>query len=129
METPHQKIERLLTAVESLTRDEESLFDHGQFVESTAVQQRSLPLVHEIAELLVGPDVARTLAPAVQIRLQSLLQNRKAHYERLSTKLEATQKELDRIAASQARAKKVRPAYSEASTVLPHHHSTAAFVG
>lgn len=116
METPQQTIGRLLTAVEALTREEEFLFDQGQYVESTSVQQRSMPLVRKIAELLVGPNVAQTLDPAVQTRLQSLLQNRREHYDRLSSRLEATQQELDKISAAQALARRMRPVYREPAT-------------
>jgi Skp family chaperone for outer membrane proteins len=113
METPQQTIGRLLTALETLTREEEHLFDHGLYAESTAVQQRSMPLVRKIAELLVGPNVAQSLEPAVQTRIQTLLQNRRAHYDRLSAQLEATQKELEKINAAQARARRLRPVYHQ----------------
>ena len=112
METPHQIIGRLLTALETLTREEEHLFDHGLYAESTAVQQRAMPLVHKIAELLVAPNVAQTLDPALQVRIQTLLQNRRAHYDRLSVQLEATRIELEKINAAQIRARRMRPAYS-----------------
>jgi hypothetical protein len=113
METPQQMIGRLLTALETLTREEEHLFDNALYVESTAVQQRSMPLVRKIAELLVGPNVAQSLEPALQTRIQTLLTNRRAHYERLSAQLEATQKELEKISLAQARARRIRPAYRE----------------
>lgn len=116
METPHQTIGRLLTALETLTREEEYLFENGLYVESTAVQQRSMPLVRKIAELLVGPNVAQTLDADLQRRLQTLLKNRQAHYDRLSAQLEQTQKELEKIAAAQARAKKIKPAYGGTSS-------------
>lgn len=113
METPHQTIGRLLSAVEALTREEEHLFNQGQYVESTAVQQRAMPLVRKIAELLVGPNVAQTLEPALQSRLQILLKNRQDHYDQLSARLEATQQELDKISAAQLRARRMRPVYRE----------------
>jgi hypothetical protein len=113
METPHQTIGRLLTAVEALTREEEFLFEQGQYVESTAVQQRSMPLVRKIAELLVGPNIAQTLEPGLQTRIQTLLQNRQSHYDHLSARLEATQQELDKISAAQALARRMRPVYRE----------------
>jgi len=112
METPHQAISRLLTALETLTREEEYLFEKGQYVESTAVQQRSMPLVQKIAELLVAANTAQTLEPALQVRLQTLLQNRRVHYDRLSAQLEITRKELEKINAAQIRARRLRPMYS-----------------
>jgi len=112
METPHQIIGRLLTSLETLTREEEHLFNHGLYAESTAVQQRAMPLVHKIAELLVAPNVAQTLEPALQVRIQTLLQNRRAHYDRLSAQLESTRIELEKINAAQIRARRMRPAYS-----------------
>ena len=117
METPHQTIGRLLTAVETLTREEEFLFEEGMYVESTAVQQRSMPLVRKIAELLVGPNVSQTLDPDLQTRIQTLLENRRAHYDHLSARLEATQQELDKISAAQALARRMRPVYREPATV------------
>jgi len=111
METSHQTISRLLTALETLTREEEYLFDNALYVESTAVQQRAMPLVRKIAELLVGPNVAQTLAPEMQVRIQTLLQNRRTHYDRLSAQLEVTRMELEKINAAQVRARKLRPAY------------------
>jgi hypothetical protein len=111
METSHQTISRLLTALETLTREEEYLFDNALYVESTAVQQRAMPLVRKIAELLVGPNVAQTLAPEMQVRIQTLLQNRRTHYDRLSAQLEVTRMELEKINAAQIRARKLRPAY------------------
>ncbi|MFT3783355.1 MAG: hypothetical protein QM790_15195 [Nibricoccus sp.] len=126
METPQQTIGRLLTALETLTREEEFLFDKGLYAESTAVQQRSMPLVRKIAELLVGPNVAQTLDADLQVRLQNLLKNRQAHYDRLSAQLEATQKELDKIAAAQVRAKKLRPVYRAPSVSEQSHHTSSA---
>ncbi len=117
METPHQTIGRLLAAVETLTHEEEHLFEQGLFVESTAVQQRSMPLVRRIAELLVGPNVAQTLDPAIQARIQTLLKNRQSHYEHLSARLEATQQELDKITAAQALTRRMRPVYREPASV------------
>jgi hypothetical protein len=116
MEPTHQTIGRLLTALETLTREEEYLFDKALYVESTAVQQRAMPLVRKIAELLVGPNVAQTLNPEMQVRIQTLLQNRRAHYDRLSNQLETTRKELEKINAAQVRARKLRPVYSTAAT-------------
>jgi uncharacterized protein YdbL (DUF1318 family) len=117
METPHQTIGRLLTALETLTSEEEHLFESGLYAESTNVQQRSMPLVRKIAELLVGPNVAQTLSPDLQSRIQTLLENRRAHYERLSAQLELTQQELEKIAAAQARARRLRPVYSEPAAI------------
>lgn len=114
METPHQTIGRLLVALETLTREEEHLFEIGQYVESTAVQERSMPLVRRIAELLMGPNVAQTLDPALQVRIQTLLQNRRTHYDRLSAQLEITRKDLEKIEAAQARVRKLRPVYRTA---------------
>ena len=111
METPHQTIARLLTALETLTSEEEHLFEKGSYTESTAVQQRSMPLVHKIAELLNSPNVAQTLEPSLQIRVQTLLQNRRTHYDRLSAQLEVTRQELEKINESQVRARRLRPAY------------------
>jgi len=111
METPHQIISRLLTALETLTREEEHLFESGMYPESTAVQQRSMPLVRKIAELLVGPNTAQTLDHALQSRIQILLQSRRAHYDRLSAQLEVTRKELEKINAAQIRARRMRPIY------------------
>jgi len=111
METPHQTIARLLTALETLTREEEHLFEIGMYTESTAVQQRSMPLVHKVAELLSGPNVAQTLEASLQIRVQALLQNRRTHYDRLSAQLEVTRQELEKINDAQVRARRLRPAY------------------
>jgi hypothetical protein len=115
MESIHQTIGRLLTALETLTREEEYLFDKALYVESTAVQERSMPLVRKIAELLVGPNIAQTLDPEMQVRIQTLLQNRRTHYDRLSAQLETTRKELEKINAAQVRARKLRPVYSTAA--------------
>lgn len=128
METPQQTIARLLTALETLTREEELLFENGLFVESTAVQQRAMPLVRKIAELLVGPNVAQTLEASLQVRLQELLKNRHLHYERLTARLEETQKELDKIAEAQARARKLRPVYRAPASPEQSRRSTPAFV-
>ncbi len=111
METPHQTIARLLTALETLTKEEEHLFEVGMYAESTAVQQRSMPLVHKVAELLNGPNVAQTLEASLQIRVQALLQNRRTHYDRLSAQLEVTRQELEKISEAQIRARRLRPAY------------------
>jgi uncharacterized protein YdbL (DUF1318 family) len=129
METPHQTIGRLLTALETLTREEELLFEGGLYVESTAVQQRSMPLVRKIAELLVGPNVAQTLDVGLQVRIQDLLKNRQAHYDRLSAQLEATQKELEKIATAQVRARKLRPVYRAPSSPEQSRRSATAFAG
>jgi len=127
METPHQTIGRLLTALETLTREEEFLFENGLYVESTAVQQRSIPLVRKIAELLVGPNIAQTLDANLQVRIQSLLKSRQAHYDRLSAQLEATQKELEKIASAQVRARRIRPVYRSPSSPEQSRLSSPAF--
>jgi len=127
METPHQTIARLLTALETLTREEELLFEHGLYVESTAVQQRAMPLVRKIAELLVGPNVAQTLEASLQTRLHELLKSRHAHYERLTARLDETQKELDKIAAAQARAHRLRPYRGAPVSPELSRRSTPAF--
>lgn len=126
METPHQTIARLLTALETLTREEDTLFEKGLYVESTAVQQRTMPLVRKIAELLVGPNVSQTLEKNLQVRLHELLKSRQAHYERLSVRLDETQKELDKIAAAQARAKRLRPVYSAPTGAGQSHRGSPA---
>ncbi len=117
METPHQTLARLLTALETLTREEEHLFEIGMYAESTAVQQRSIPLVHKVAELLAGPNVAQTLEASLQKRVQNLLQNRRAHYDRLSAQLEITRQELEKINAAQIRARRLRPVYQTQAVV------------
>jgi len=121
METPHQVISRLMTALETLTREEEHLFESGMYPESTAVQQRSMPLVRKIAELLMVPATSQTLDSALQGRIQALLKSRRAHYDRLSAQLEITRQELEKINASQIRARRLRPIY--------HAPAIASFAG
>jgi len=113
METPQQTIGRLLTALETLTREEEHLFECGLYVESTAVQQRAMPLVRKIAELLIVPNVAQMLEAGLQTRIHRLLQSRRTHYDRLSAQLEATRLDLEKISAAQIRARRLRPAFHE----------------
>lgn len=129
METPHQTIARLLTALETLTQEEDQLFENGRYVESTAVQQRTMPLVRKIAELLVGPNVAQTLEAGLQVRLHELLKSRNAHYARLTACLEKTQQELDKIATAQARAKRLRPVYRAPNSPEQSRRSSPAFAG
>ncbi len=114
MEAPHQTIERLLTALETLARDERFLLESGDFVEALAVQAREAPLVEKMAELLVQPGIAASLSPSAQSRAQTLLALQSEQSKRLSAQQAALQEDLQLLRAAQARVQQLRPAYRQA---------------
>lgn len=118
METPEASLGRLLTALEELTQQEESLFNKGLYRDSIAVQQRSMPVATKIASLLVGPGVAQSLEKSLQVRLQQMLQRRQEHYKIVTTKVTEAEKELKRLSEAEARTRIVRP-YGERKNRRP----------
>lgn len=116
METAQQTISRLLGALETLTREEHSLLNHGFFAEAVAVQAREQPLVARIVELLFQPGVASTLDAAVQARAQRLINDQRAQAERLDAAIEEARVQLEQLRTAQSRAQKLRPSYGAFST-------------
>lgn len=119
METPQQTIGRLLVALETLTREEEHLFNAGLIAQSTAVQERAMPLVTKIASLVTQPGIAHSLNPTLQLQLQTLLKNRRAHYEHISHALETAEQELRNVNAATIRARQLKPVYCTAPADSP----------
>jgi hypothetical protein len=111
MESTQQTINRLLGALETLTREEHLLLDHGQFNEAIEVQSREQPLVARIIELLVQPGVASGLETNVQQRAQRLLNAQREQSQRLELSINEVRDHLDQLRAAQNRAQKLRPSY------------------
>jgi hypothetical protein len=111
METAQQIISRLLGALETLTREEHLLLDHGSFSEATAIQAREQPLVARIVELLFEPGVAAGLDDAVQDRAQRLINSQRAQAARLEIAISEARGHLDQLRNAQTRALKLRPSY------------------
>lgn len=111
METAPQTINRLLGALETLTREEHLLLDHGFFPEAIAVQKREEPLVARIAELLFQPGVSAALDSALQQRAQHLIAAQRAQAAGLTAHLDAARHQLGQLRAAQTRAQKLRPSY------------------
>jgi len=111
METAQQTISRLLGALETLTREEHLLLDHGFFSEATAVQAREEPLVARIVELLFQPGVAAALDDSVQQRAQRLINSQRVQSERLAETIAEARTHIDQLRSAQTRAQKLRPSY------------------
>ena len=114
METAPQTIDRLLSALETLTREEHLLLDQNCYAEVHAIHEREQPLVTRIIELLLQPGVSATLDPDLQRRAQNLLAAQSIQIERLAQRIQSTQTELQQIRAAQSRILKVRPSYGAA---------------
>ena len=111
MEPAHQTVDRLLGALESLTEEEHHLLETGAFTEALAIQERSRPLVDKIAELMLTPGVAHSLAPSVQMRAQDMLSAQLAQIRKLGDQMEKTRQQLNVVTAAQSRAQRFRPVY------------------
>jgi hypothetical protein len=111
METAQQTISRLLGALETLTREEHLLLDHGFFSEATTVQAREEPLVARIVELLFQPGVAAALDDSVQQRAQRLINAQRVQSERLAETITEARSHIDQLRSAQTRAQKLRPSY------------------
>jgi hypothetical protein len=119
METTEATLERLLTALEDLTRQEEHLFNKGLYRDSVLIQERALPVATKIAALLVGPGVTASLKKPLQLRIQDLLQRRRAHYKVVTDKTEETGRELRKIREAELRTQMVRPYGGKARNQRP----------
>lgn len=115
METAPQTIGRLLSALETLTREEHLLLEQNAYVEVRAIHEREQPLVTGIIELLFQPGVSVTLDPELQRRAQNLLAAQSTQLERLAQRIQSAQTELQQVRAAQSRLQKVRPSYGATS--------------
>lgn len=111
METPAQTIDRLLSALENLARDEHHLIDTDSIEAALAVQEREQPLVTRITELLHQPGLAASLPAATCNRVQSLLAAQQWRLKLLSTKMAANRDELAQLNNAQKRIQLLRPSY------------------
>lgn len=111
METPLQRVSRLLGALETLSAQQSFLVGTEDFKGVLALIDRSQPLVNEIARLMLQPGVSRTLSPALQKRAQEFFDRQRATSESLAAKKACVREQLDELAALKSRTHRLRGAY------------------
>ena len=107
METPAQRIARLVIALEDLTRQESLQFRSGDYGGVLRTQLRAAPLV----ECLAGLGAAAA-GEASRVRVASVVEQRRQSEEWLSAALARSRDELRQMQSNQRRLSQVRPAYA-----------------
>ncbi len=128
METPAQTVSRLLGALEELTSTEHGLLAVGAYHDAHLVQERELPLVAKIAELMAQPTLLAQLSPEATARARILIQAQARQLDQLAQNLQETRTRLDGITAAEKRAQLLAPAYRQSSGSFPPISSLAAQV-
>ncbi len=128
METPAQTVSRLLKALEELTSAEHGLLDAGAFHDAHLVQERELPLVAKIAELMAQPNLLAQLSPDAVARARKLIKAQAQQLDQLTHNLQETRARLDAISAAEKRAQLLAPAYRNSTGTTPPTSSLAAQV-
>jgi hypothetical protein len=106
METPKQTALRLLSALEDLVSRESTLLRNMSFDDAVTIQERSGPLVHELARLAAYPDVA-SLKP----RVAALIERRVESWRVLDGHLAHMQVKLGQIHSARSRLARIGPVY------------------
>jgi hypothetical protein len=105
VETPAQKVARLLGALEDLTCQEALLLRAGDYPGVVQTQQRIAPLV----ECLVG--LAAAAGNSIRARIAAVVDQRRHSEEWLAAALARGREEVRQIRANQRRIAQVRPVY------------------
>ena len=122
MESPAGRIRRLTTALLELSSQTTLLLDAADYEAAAALQERSRPLVDEIARLAVQPGVASSLDADTQRLAHKLMASQAAQVEQLAVQKRAVSEELDALRSAQTRASQFKSAYS--STRSPYSATT-----
>jgi hypothetical protein len=109
METPAQRCERLLSALEDLASAEAASVGTRDFSAVLEVQDRAGPLVEFIATH--GPAVADA---RLRSRITAFLRRRAETGERIARQISEVREELARTRASQHRVARIAPVYGSA---------------
>jgi hypothetical protein len=105
VETPPQKVARLLTALEDLSRQEALQVRSGDYQGAVQTQRRIDPLVGCLAEL--GAAAGLT----TRTRVASVIELRRSSEDRLATALARGREELRQMRTNHRRLSQLRPAY------------------
>ncbi len=128
METPAQTVTRLLQALEELSGTEHSLLGAGAYHDAHVIQERELPIVTKIAELLAQPNLLAQLSPETIARARQLIKAQTQQLDQLTRSMHETRAQIDAINAAEKRVKKLTPTYRQSSGDLPPSSSFAAQV-
>lgn len=119
MESPARKVSRLLGALETLSDQEFTLLNSGEYTEALSVQNRRQPLVDEIARIMAEPGVAESLDPAVQVQAEELIKKQAEALSRLASDKAAVTSQLNSISAALSRTQHLHTAYRSNSEPGP----------
>ncbi len=128
METPAQTVTRLLQALEELSGTEYCLLGAGAYHDAHVIQERELPIVTKIAELLAQPNLLAQLSPETIARARQLIKAQTQQLDQLTRSMHETRAQIDAINAAEKRVKKLTPTYRQSSGDLPPSSSFAAQV-
>ncbi len=111
MESPAQRVARLIKALESLLEPQVRLLAARDFPNFQSIQERAQPLVVEIATLVRQPGVREQLAPSLRRRGEALVHRQAEILAELATTKTAFRHELSMLSSLQARLYRYRNAY------------------
>lgn len=115
MNSPSEKISRLLGALHTLFDQQSFLLSSGHYSEARDIQDRCQPLVDEIVALTLAPGVTQSLDPAIQSQADLLLKKHLAQSEQLASAKAGLEADLKLISLAQSRTQRLRGAYREAN--------------
>jgi hypothetical protein len=115
METPAQRAERIVAALEDLSAQEAASVAQQDWASVVALQDRMVPLVEFLA---VSPFRGHEQS-ALRSRIAAVHARRAGSSARLEGELERTRKELEQTQLARRRVAQIAPAYGRAG-VPPH---------
>lgn len=117
MESPGQKFDRLLKALDELVREEAALIAAANYPAIQEVQQRAEPLIEALTKL-----APKMRASTVRARVDSLLKRRQQNIDLLESRLTVVKTELTALQKSTQQVARIAPVYGRApSRVGPSH--------
>jgi hypothetical protein len=113
METPPQRVARLVTALEELVAEETTTLRHGDFAAAAIIAERAEPVVDWIV------NHVSLLTPELRERLAGVRSRRAANETLLAREIECAGTELRQVAASRRRVAQIAPVYGHAPARRP----------
>lgn len=119
METPAQRCERIVSALEDLAAQEAASIAQGDFAAVEALHERTAPLV----EFLADAGSESLSVSGLRRRLVAVYERRHRSGEALAAAMARTRLELAQTQAAQRRVARVAPAYGQQDFRAPQLHA------
>lgn len=116
------EIRRLVSALEALSLEEQTLLRQRQYQAVNALQTRQLPLATRIAELANRPGVRSRLDDDLKARIRALIRSLDSKSRELDEAMAETRLSLAELDRRRQQVRSIRPAYSR----LPYGGVTAS---